>query len=50
MNFIEKHEYGILKIDFEIAYDKVNWSFLQQDFCMKGSDPKRSHRVNEYIG
>ncbi|WVZ96532.1 hypothetical protein U9M48_042161 [Paspalum notatum var. saurae] len=26
----------ILKIDFEKAYDKVNWSFLQQTLRMKG--------------
>ena len=26
----------ILKIDFEKAYDKVNWSFLQQVLRMKG--------------
>ena len=25
----------ILKIDFEKAYDKVNWSFLQQTLRMK---------------
>jgi hypothetical protein len=26
----------ILKIDFEKAYDKVKWSFLQQKLWMKG--------------
>ena len=26
----------IFKIDFEKAYDKVNWSFLQQTLRMKG--------------
>jgi hypothetical protein len=26
----------ILKIDFEKAYDKVKWSFLQQTLRMKG--------------
>jgi hypothetical protein len=30
----------LLKIDFEKAYDKVNWSFLQQALRMKGFDPK----------
>jgi hypothetical protein len=27
----------ILKLDFEKAYDKVKWSFLQQTLRMKGS-------------
>jgi hypothetical protein len=26
----------ILKLDFEKAYDKVKWSFLQQTLIMKG--------------
>jgi hypothetical protein len=30
----------IFKIDFEKAYDKVNWSFLQQTLRMKGFSPK----------
>jgi hypothetical protein len=30
----------IFKIDFEKAYDKVKWSFLQQTLCMKGFSPK----------
>jgi hypothetical protein len=30
----------LLKIDFQKAYDKVNWSFLQQAMRMKGFDPK----------
>jgi hypothetical protein len=29
----------IMKIDFEKAYDKVKWDFLQQVLCMKGFDP-----------
>ena len=29
----------IFKIDFEKAYDKVNWSFLQQTLRMKGFTP-----------
>jgi hypothetical protein len=29
----------ILKIDFEKAYDKVNWNFLQQSLRMKGFSP-----------
>jgi hypothetical protein len=32
---------GVLfKIDFEKAYDKVKWSFLQQTMRMKGFDPR----------
>jgi len=30
----------IFKIDFEKAYDKVNWNFLQQTLRMKGFSPK----------
>ena len=30
----------IFKIDFEKAYDKVKWSFLQQTLCMKGFSSK----------
>ena len=29
----------ILKLDFEKAYDKVNWDFLQQTLRMKGFAP-----------
>lgn len=30
----------IFKIDFEIAYDKVKWSFVKQLLQMKGFSPK----------
>ena len=30
----------VLNIDFEKAYDKVKWSFLQQTLRMKGFSPK----------
>jgi len=41
MNCIPKKRNGIIfKIDFEKAYDKVKWSFLQQTLRMKGFSPK----------
>jgi hypothetical protein len=39
----------LLKIDFEKAYDKVNWGFLQQTMRMKGFDPKWCRWVHEFI-
>ena len=37
---IKKQNGVIFKIDFEKAYDKVKWSFLQQTLCMKGFSSK----------
>jgi hypothetical protein len=37
---LEKRDGVIIKIDFEKAYDKVKWSFLQQTLRMKGFSPK----------
>lgn len=34
--FIEKMNGIIFKIDFEKAYDKILWDFLQQTLRMKG--------------
>jgi hypothetical protein len=49
-NFIEKKLDGVLfKIDFEKAYEKVNWSFLQQALRMKGFNPKWCERIQNYI-
>jgi hypothetical protein len=39
----------LLKIDFEKAYDKVRWDFLQQALRMKGFDPTRCRRIQEFI-
>jgi hypothetical protein len=39
----------LLKIDFEKAYDKVRWSFLQQVLRMKGFDPKWCQWINNFI-
>jgi len=36
----KKRDGVIFKIDFEKAYDKVKWSFLQQTLRMKGFSPK----------
>jgi hypothetical protein len=41
---------GVLfKIDFEKAYDKVNWEFLQQTMRMKGFDPTWCQWVQRYV-
>ena len=39
----------ILKIDFEKAYDKVNWSFLQQTLRMKGFSTKWRALINSFV-
>jgi hypothetical protein len=39
----------LLKIDFEKAYDKVNWSVLQQAMRMKGFDPKWCRRIHDFV-
>jgi hypothetical protein len=39
----------LLKIDFEKAYDKVKWSFLQQGLRMKGFDQKWSDWIKKFV-
>jgi hypothetical protein len=39
----------LLKIDFEKAYDKVSWSFLQQAMRMKGFDPKWCRWIHDFV-
>jgi hypothetical protein len=39
----------LLKIDFEKAYDKVKWSFLQQALRMKGFTPKWCDWTSHFI-
>jgi hypothetical protein len=39
----------LLKIDFEKAYYKVNWSFLQQALRMKGFNPKWCEWVQQFV-
>jgi hypothetical protein len=39
----------IFKIDFEKAYDKVKWSFLQQTLRMKGFSPKWCRWIHNMV-
>jgi hypothetical protein len=39
----------ILKIDFEKAYDKVKWSFLQQTLRMKGFSDEWCALINSFV-
>jgi hypothetical protein len=39
----------LLKIDFEKAYDKVKWSFLQQALRMKGFHPKWCEWIRNFV-
>jgi hypothetical protein len=41
----KKQSTVILKIDFEMAYDKVKWSFIKQTLVMKGF----SHTLCKWI-
>jgi hypothetical protein len=50
MNYILKNEMGvILRLDFEKAYNKVKWSFLQQTLRMKGLSPKWHTLINDFV-
>jgi hypothetical protein len=39
----------ILKLDFEKAYDKVNWSFLHRALMMTGFSPKWRALINNFV-
>ena len=39
----------VFKVDFEKAYDKVKWSFLQQDLHMKGFDIAWWKQVKSFV-
>jgi hypothetical protein len=50
MSCIEKKLSGvILKIDFEKAYDKVKWPFVQQTLRMKGFASKWCSWINSVM-
>ena len=38
----------VFKVDFEKAYDKVKWTFLQQALRMKGFDQAWIHQVESF--
>jgi hypothetical protein len=39
----------ILKLDFEKAYDKVKWSFLQRTLKMTGFSPEWHALINDFV-
>jgi hypothetical protein len=39
----------VLKLDFEKAYDKVNWNFLQQTLRIKGFPVKWCHWISQFV-
>jgi hypothetical protein len=45
----KKMDVILLKIDFEKAYDKVKWSFLQQALRMKGFHPKWCQWIRNFV-
>jgi mannosylglycoprotein endo-beta-mannosidase len=45
----KKFDGVIFKIDFEKAYDKVKWSFLQQVLRTKGFDPIWCDRIKQFV-
>jgi hypothetical protein len=44
-----KSEAILLKIDFEIAYDKVNWQFLREVLIKKGFYSGFLHRIRQLV-
>jgi hypothetical protein len=45
----KKMDRVLFKIDFEKAYDKVKWSFLQQTLRMKGFVPDWCDLISQFV-
>jgi ribosomal protein L21E len=45
----KKQDGLIFKVDFEKAYDKINWSFVQQTLRMKGFSPKWRKWIQSFM-
>jgi hypothetical protein len=45
----KKQDDLIFKVDFEKAYDKINWSFVQQTLRMKGFSPKWRKWIQSFM-
>ena len=45
----KKQDGVILKLDFEKAYDKLKWPFVQQVLRMKGFSPSRCEWISKVM-
>jgi hypothetical protein len=46
---VKKMEVVLLKLDFEKAYDRVNWQFLREVLIKKGFDAAYVHRIVQLV-